>query len=51
MPRSAERRGHGHTHLGPAPDGLEDDDVRNLAEPGDVLRAREDAGADHRDPR
>ena len=39
------------THLGAAPDGLEDDEVRDLAEPWDVLRARKDAGADHRDPR
>jgi len=46
-----QRGGDGGTHLGAAPDGLEDDEVRDLAEPGDVLRAREDAGADHRDPR
>lgn len=38
------------THLGAAPDGLEDDEVRDLAEPWDVLSARKDAGADHRDP-
>jgi hypothetical protein len=37
-------------HLGAAPDGLEDDEVGDLAEPGDVLRADEDARADHRDP-
>lgn len=43
--------GTGGTNLGAAPDGLEDDEVLDLAEPGDVLRAREDAGADHRDPR
>lgn len=42
--------GLAHTHLGAAPDGLEDDEVRDLAEPWDVLRARKDAGADHRDP-
>ena len=46
-----QRGGDGGTHLGAAPDGLEDDEVRDLAEPGDVLRAREDAGAEHRDPR
>jgi hypothetical protein len=37
-------------HLGAAPDGLEDDEVGDLAEPGDVLCADEDARADHRDP-
>lgn len=36
--------------LGAAPDGLEEDEVGDLAEPWDVLGAREDAGADHRDP-
>lgn len=41
--------GNGGTHLGAAPYGLEDDEVRDLAEPGDVLRPREDAGSDHRD--
>jgi hypothetical protein len=43
--------GNSGTHLGAAPDGLDDDEVRDLAEPGNVLRPRKDAGTEHRDLR